>query len=88
MGSSQKLLPPSPALSYEPFVKGNLVFDTTSHCFYFSGSGDCELQFSGFIELASGVFSGVEVLNFAVPADSTGIGAVVGVQDRGFLFKV
>lgn len=88
MGPSQKLLPPPPPLSDQPFLEGNFVFNTSGDCFHLGGSGDCQLQYSCCVGKAAGVFPSVEVLIVAVPADSAGIGAAVGVQDRGFVFEV
>lgn len=72
----------------EPLVPCHPIFGPSSDRLHFFCGHNCRLQFCRVAALVAGFFPSVEGLNVAVPVDSTGVGAVVGVQDGGFVLEV
>lgn len=72
----------------EPLLPCDPIFGPSGDRLHFLCGHNCRLQFCCVAALVAGFFPSVEGLNVAVPVDSTGAGAVVGVQDGGFVLEV
>lgn len=88
MDSTQELASPLAPRLVEPLVPCDPVFGPSGDRLHFFRRRSCRLQFCCVAALVAGFFPSVEGLNIAVPVDSTGVGAVVGVQDGGFVLEV